>query len=338
MSVGTTRPPAVDDGLVNPNAVDDRTAMGLPPSFVERVDQAALRRRTRELASAAPPELALVVESAEADVVTRLAAGRLLALLGDPRIDVDDPAMIDIPAARVRLGLPADRVDAVADGWRHVGVRREWIAKESPQYEAEVAAFRIARHPVTHQEYREFLLDVPSARPPSSWGFGVYPAHWANHPVWTVGARDADAYAAWLSARTGRRFRLPTEAEWEYAASGGDGRAYPWGEDTRTDCVNTVESGPLSTTPVGMYPAGRSPFGVADMGGNVEEYVADDYHPYPGGSAIDDDLATESRTPYRVARGGSFTRYVDLARCRRRHGRYHRDLYVMGFRLAESIP
>jgi formylglycine-generating enzyme required for sulfatase activity len=83
-----------------------------------------------------------------------------------------------------------------------------------------------------------------------------------------------------------------------------------------------------------MYPAGRSPFGAADMGGNVEEYVADDYRPYPGGETVEDDLG--GRVPYRVARGGGFTRFADLARCRRRHGWYHRDMYAMGFRLAES--
>ncbi|MEU4173294.1 SUMF1/EgtB/PvdO family nonheme iron enzyme [Streptomyces sp. NPDC026665] len=338
MSAATSAgPPKPTMTAANPNTVDDRTAMGLPQSFVDRVDQEDLRHRSRQLASTTPSDLARLVEDPDVDAVTRLAVGHLLALIGDPRIDVDNPAMVDVPAARVRLGLAAESVDAVADQWRHVGVMREWIVKESPDYEADVAAFRIGRYPVTHQEYRAFLLDVPKVRPPSSWTFGTYPAHLANHPVWTISPQDADSYAAWLAARTGRCFRLPSEAEWEYAASGGDGRVYPWGEENGPDRANTVEYGPLSTTPVGIYPAGRSPFGADDMGGNVEEYVANDYRPYPGGSQIDDDLYTESRATYRIARGGSFTRYSDLARCRRRHGWYRRDLYVMGFRLAESI-
>ncbi|MBF3728094.1 SUMF1/EgtB/PvdO family nonheme iron enzyme, partial [Burkholderia pseudomallei] len=65
------------------------------------------------------------------------------------------------------------------------------------------------------------------------------------------------------------------------------------------------------------------------------EYVADDYRPYPGGEAIADDLAV-TQGGYRIARGGSFTRFGDLARCARRHGRYQRDIYAMGFRLVES--
>jgi formylglycine-generating enzyme required for sulfatase activity len=71
------------------------------------------------------------------------------------------------------------------------------------------------------------------------------------------------------------------------------------------------------------------------MAGNVEEYVADDYKPYPGSTAPQDDLVLANGN-YRVARGGSFTRFYDLARCKRRHGHYPKDIYVMGFRLAVS--
>ncbi|WP_269766951.1 formylglycine-generating enzyme family protein [Burkholderia ubonensis] len=64
----------------------------------------------------------------------------------------------------------------------------------------------------------------------SSRQLSSYPSHLANHPVWTVPPEAADAYVAWLARRTGRRFRLPLEAEWEYAASNGDGREFPWGD------------------------------------------------------------------------------------------------------------
>jgi formylglycine-generating enzyme required for sulfatase activity len=164
----------------------------------------------------------------------------------------------------------------------------------------------------------------------------VYPHHLANHPVWTVPPEAADAYAQWLSQRTGRSFRLPSESEWEYAATGGDSREFPWGDEFRPDLANTIEQGPLSTTPVGIYPLGRSPFGCDDMAGNVEEYVADEYRPYPGGANVDDELSSEAAV-YRIARGGSYTRYGDLARCRRRHGWYDKPIYPMGFRLAETL-
>ncbi|MCC4318069.1 formylglycine-generating enzyme family protein [Streptomyces malaysiensis] len=321
--------------VVNPNDLSDRAAMGLPDSFVDRTDHAGLAARTRRLACESPTTLVRLVQDPARNPTTRLAAGRLLGLFGDPRIDTFDPAMVDVPAARVWLGLDSADVDAVVRKWGHVGVVRDWIEKETPRYEADIGAFRIARYPVTNQEYRDFLGENPDASLPTSWTFGVYPAHLSNHPVWTVAPRDADAYAAWLARRTGRAFRLPTEAEWEYAASGGDGRDHPWGDAPNEDHANTVETGPLSTTPVGMYPAGRGPFGADDMAGNVEEYVADDYRPYPGGRSIDDDLGSGVDT-YRVSRGGSHTRYDDLARCTRRHGYHHRLIYAMGFRLAET--
>ncbi len=107
------------------------------------------------------------------------------------------------------------------------------------------------------------------------------------------------------------------------------------GEEFQPEAANTVEAGPLTTTPIGIYPEGRGPFGLSDMAGNVEEYVADVYRPYPAGVPITDDLR-RTQGDYRIARGGSFARYGDLARCRRRHGWYDKQIYAIGFRLAET--
>lgn len=317
----------------SPNDMTDRGAMGLPECFVGRdaADEAALA----ELATYAPGELADLVGCASEPLGRRLAAGALLGLLGDPRIDPDDPVMVDVPGGTSTIGLDVMQVTGVVQAWRHVGVRHDWIAKECPRHDVSIGAFRLMRYPVTNLEYRGFLRATGLPELPSSWPFGVYPSHAANHPVWTVTASAADAYARWLGARTGRSFRLPTEAEWEYAASGGDGRAYPWGPSFDAERANTVERGPLTTTPVGAYPTGRSPFGLDDMAGNVEEYVADDYAPYPGADGVLDDLA-RSRGRYRVARGGSFARYGDLARCSRRHGAFDKPIYAVGLRLAEA--
>lgn len=320
---------------VNPNELGDRAAMGLPPSFVARTDGPASAEAHRRLAGREPEALVAVVEDVRRPFTERCAAGTLLGLVGDPRITPLAPAMVDVPAGTVRLGLAPARVEEVTAAWRHVGVRPEWIRKETPEHERDVGAFRIGRYPVTNTEYRAFLEDTGEEWLPTSWQFGVYPVHLANHPVWTVPPEAADAYARWLADRTGRAFRLPTEAEWEYAASGGDGREYPWGDAFRPELANTVEAGPLRTTPVGVYPGGRAPFGCDDMAGNVEEYVADAYRPYPGGVRVDDDLLQDEK-PYRIARGGSFTRYGDLTRCRRRHGWYRKPIYAMGFRIAET--
>jgi len=117
---------------------------------------------------------------------------------------------------------------------------------------------------------------------------------------------------------------------------GGDkGFEFPWGEEYNPNHANTIEEGILSTTPIGMYPLGDSPFGVMDMAGNVEEYTSSDYRAYADGETIADDLLT-SEGSYRIARGGSFTRFSDLARTRRRHGWYKKEIYIMGFRLAEG--
>jgi toxoflavin biosynthesis protein ToxD len=319
----------------NPNQLPPRVAMGLPATLEDRLGADVLARHS-DLLNCSAEDLVTTLESRIETMDRRFAAGTVLAFIGDPRIRPLEPPMIVQPSGRATLGLAAGQAEAVAARWRHVGVLTEWIEKECPQYVAEIEPFALGRFPVTHLEFRAFLEDTDSLWLPTAWTLGTYPAHLANHPVWTVPPEAADAYAAWLSQRTGRRFRLPTEAEWEYAASLDDGREFPWGGDFEPQRANTVECGPLSTTPVGMYPLGRTATGLDDMAGNVEEYTADLYRAYPGGEHIRDDLQM-AQGDYRVARGGSFTRYGDLARCRRRHGWFQSPIYAMGFRLAESL-
>lgn len=297
----------------------------------------ATRAAQRALGGPGPDELVSIVESTTEPIERRHAAGLRLALVGDPRVDPLAPVMVEVPAATTSIGLPADEVARVIREWGSLGVLAEWIDKEVPRHEVTLPAYRIGRYPVTNEQYLAFVLDRPEAERPSSWSHGCFPLGRANQPVYTLSPEGADEYAAWLAERTGRRFRLPTEAEWEHAATGGDGREYPWGDEWDPARANTAEAGPLTTTPVGMYAAGASPFGVLDLAGNVEEYVADLYRPYPGARVIADDLIATYGDDYRVARGGSFARHGDLARCARRHGWYHSAHYAMGFRLAEQL-
>jgi len=297
----------------------------------------ALRSELRRVAPLGAPALLDLLADCAEPLARRHAAGLQLALIGDPRVEGDLPDMVDIPAAEVPIGIPPERVDEVTAEWAALGVQRDWIAKEAPRHLARVEAFRIGRYPVTNAEYLRFVLAEPfEAERPTSWAHSIFPLGAANQPVYTVTPDGADAYARWLSAVTGRTFRLPTEAEWEYAATGGDGRQYPWGEEWSPQRANTAEAGPLTATPVGIYGEGLSPFGVADMAGNVEEYVADAYRPYPGAARIHDDLIDVHGDVYRIARGGSYARHGDLARCARRHGWYPSDHFAMGFRLAET--
>lgn len=315
----------------------DRERLGLPDYFVNDRFAADIAKATDEARLLSRDQLISLISNPSASLAMRYAAGNMLALIGDSRIITLQPAMIAIPGGTVSIGLDESQVTQVLDRFDKLGLDESWIRKECPRHEVSLAAFRIAKYPVTNQEYREFLLATRYPELPDSWSFRRFPAERANHPVYTLSAAACDAYAAWLSGATGRKFRLPSEAEWEFAAAGPEGHEFPWGETFDPSFANTCESGIFSTTPVGIFPEGASAFGVLDMAGNVEEYVSDLYRPYPNGQNIADHLS-QIHGDYRVARGGSFARFRDLARNARRHGHNPKSsTYAMGFRLAESL-
>ncbi|WP_327250445.1 formylglycine-generating enzyme family protein [Streptomyces sp. NBC_01244] len=314
--------------------------MANSPHFQE---QAALAQRgdvrpsasmARQLLGTSTEQLTALLADRRAPLPQRLAAGGILALTGDPRMTTT-PATCFVPGGRTEIGLPPEAVADVVATWAHVGVEQSWIDKETPAHTVHLDDFWIGTYPVTNGEYRDFLDDTGHPGRPTTWYLGAYPYDRSNHPVAGIEPEDADAYTNWLSRRSGHPWRLPTEAEWEHAAKGDDGRPFPWGEAFDPEAANTRETGVHTTTPVGAFPAGRSPYGVHDMGGNVEEYVADLYLPYPGGPYVEDHLV-ETMGAYRVARGGSFARYGDLTRTRRRHGAFPGPLYPVGFRIATS--
>jgi toxoflavin biosynthesis protein ToxD len=315
----------------------DRERLGLPDHYVEgRLDQAIARAYQNHL-GLQRYELLAHMESANNTLAERIACGQLLALLGDPRIEVDRPQMVLIPAAQARVGLKPEDVDRVLQNFEGLGLNPTWIEKECPQHTVHLRPYKLAKYPVTNAEYKTFLLETGFAELPTSWDFRRYPQERSNHPVYTVSPHAADAYAAWLAKRTGRAFRLPTEAEWEWAAAGPALREFPWGAQFDADKCNTAETGLFTSTPVGVFTDGTSAFGISDMAGNVEEYVSDPYRAYPGGTFVQDHLV-DIHGEYRVARGGSFARFRDLARTKRRHGHNPKSAtYAMGFRLAETI-
>lgn len=318
-------------------SMSDRERLGLPDHYQPGPLDAAIEQATRDIYGSPAAALQHCLLDNDSPLANRIAAGNVLALLGDGRISVLDPAMCDIPGGEVMIGLAPAQLADVMRNFAGLGLDQSWIAKECPRHCVVLRPFRLARYPVTNQEYRAFLQATGYPELPSSWHFRRYPHERSNHPVYNVSPQAADAYAAWLSATTGRAFRLPTEAEWEWAASGPDGLEFPWGNVFDAHRANTAETGLFRSSSVGTFRAGDSPFGVADMAGNVEEYVADHYAAYPGGDYVADHLV-EIHGQYRVARGGSFARFRDLARTRRRHGHNPRSAtYAMGFRLAETI-
>ncbi|UAL29954.1 formylglycine-generating enzyme family protein [Nocardioides rotundus] len=264
----------------------------------------------------------------------RIVAGSLVALFGDERAPAI-PTLCRVPGGTVLRGTPVEAVDQVVAEWRHVGVERSWILKEAPQSRVDVSDFWLGTYPVTNAQYAQFLFHSESSTErPSSWLLGAYPWDRSNHPVAGVRWEDAQAYCSWLSEQVeGFRFRLPTEAEWEYAARGADRREYPWGDDFDPAATNTREFGLNTTSPIGSFPRGRSWCGAWDLAGNVEEFTSSLYAPYERGEVVDDDL-TQILGRYPITRGGSFSRFGDLARCARRHGPHPGKLYPCGFRVA----
>ncbi len=227
---------------------------------------------------------------------------------------------------------------------------------ESPLHQVHVAAFRIGRFPVMHREYGEFLRRVQAAEPPRDvgWFLREPTADRLDHPVTGVSWHDALAYCAWLSSATSRRYRLPTEAEWEKAAgwdaATGQKRRYPWGDEFALERCNVLESGIGATTPCEHYGgAGASPWGCLDMIGNVQEWTSTAWgrrreqpdYPYPYRSddgREDPDAGPADARVLRVHRGGSYRDPMAGVRCTAR-GASPPDSHLAwrGFRVVMDI-
>lgn len=318
--------------------MSEQALLGLPDYFSSSRFADVIPALYDRLRLKSKHECLAMAEDKNVPLPERLVAANILALTGDPRISTLNPAMIFVRGGRAWIGLEEDKVDAVLAQYSNLGLDKKWILKECPRHSVSLRDFNIGKYPVTNQEYRDFLVDTCYTELPTSWTFRQFPAEKANHPVYTITAKAAEAYATWLSEKTNRKFRLPSEAEWEYAAAGTDGLEFPWGDVFEPDYANTAETGLFSTTPVGIFVEGNSATGIADLAGNVEEYVRDAYAAYPGGIFVSDHLVDMNGEEYRVARGGSFARFRDLARTRRRHGHNPAShTYAMGFRLIEEI-
>jgi serine/threonine-protein kinase len=212
---------------------------------------------------------------------------------------------------------------------------------EHPQHTVRLNDFWIDRTEVTNRQYEQ-CVQAGACR--ASTCAGRSELDGANHPVVCVDWEQARAYCAWVGAR------LPTEAEWEKAARGTDGRTYPWGNTFDGSQLNfcdkncefdwkdaASDDGYARTAPVGSYPAGASPYGALDMAGNVWEWVADWY------AADYYSRSTERNPPgpdsgqYRVLRGGSWWDDRDRVRSALRAGHDPSDgHYDYGLRCSAS--
>jgi len=208
---------------------------------------------------------------------------------------------IEIPAGSTRLGGP------------HPG--------EGPAVELHVPAFAIDRCMVSNRDYARFIAEGGYRRPELWWPEGFEwlategierPSYWENErfnapdqPVTGVSFHEAVAYAAWAGGR------LPTEAEWERAARGGDGRTYPWGEEApdaeRAHFAPGFVVEHFSTIPVDALPQGDSPWGCRQMSGNLFEWCVDFFHLDTPGRRGPETLVERRPSGRRMLKGGGWT-------------------------------
>jgi formylglycine-generating enzyme required for sulfatase activity len=193
--------------------------------------------------------------------------------------------MVYVPPGRFLMGSkPTDGVVGL-----EIGV------DELPQHRVKLPAFYIDQYEVTVGQFRAFV-EATGRPPPRIWTDPNYAPPSDDHPVVDVRWADADAYCGWAGKR------LPTEAEWEKAARGDDGRLWPWGAGWEAGAAN-VQGDPRNwTAPVGSYPLDKSAFGVYDMAGNAMEWTSSWYEAYPG-SALQ---RTAFGQRYKVLKGGSW--------------------------------
>lgn len=249
------------------------------------------------------------------------------------------PDMVLIPAGEFIMG--SDEVDK-DELSKEYGFSKPLYLDEHPRRKVYLDAFYIDKYEVTYAQYREFVIDqnywIPGIWRRNGYlltremlqlanmdilrrladeayrlegniftmdkdtlldAIEARRRAWDRLPITEVRWQDAANYCAWAGKR------LPTEAEWEKAARGPSGLEYPWGNEWRTDTANIGGLGPdgePGVMPVGSFPEGSSPYGVHDLAGNVMEWVADWYQPYPGNDYRSKDFGEK----FKVVRGGGW--------------------------------
>jgi len=266
----------------------------------------------------------------------RVVAGERLGNISDPRFrgQILLPAFVKIPSGSFNMGSQPQNLYA--------------LESEIPQRDMETGEFYVSIYPVTNAQYQRFLSENPNIPSPHSHLYPVLdwdqklrvcrPAR-GNRPVTFVSREDANQYCRWLTdylksdqslpyeirdhIRNGWVVRLPTEAEWERVARGSQGTEWPWGNKYLPHLANSEEEGLEGTTPVGIFPSGKSNFGVYDLAGNVFEWTQD-----LNGSA---DLS--------VLKGGAWNYDYIHTRCahRFRVSTDNRTAYI-GFRIVIGLP
>jgi formylglycine-generating enzyme required for sulfatase activity len=203
---------------------------------------------------------------------------------------------------------------------------------EKPLHEIDLDGYWIGKYEVTFAQYERYCNEA-KIEIPDDIGWGR-----ENRPVICVSWDDAAAYCQWLSQKTGLKFKLPTEAQWEKAARGSDQHKYPWGSREPDKDLANFSSNIGSTTPVDSYPAGASTYGLLDMAGNVWEWCSDWYEADYYKNSPPKNPAGPNSGSYRVVRGGRCSSLARSLRCAYRSSDGPSDRsFLLGFRLRQDI-
>ncbi|MGD2086029.1 MAG: SUMF1/EgtB/PvdO family nonheme iron enzyme [Candidatus Aminicenantes bacterium] len=276
-----------------------------------------------------------MIQLTESDVALedRFQAGELLGSLGDTRFSEDN--MVLVPAGEFIRGS-------------------EKYKNAKPVKRIYLDDFKIGVFPVTNQEFRRFVdydgYNREEYWTKEGWQWRIeekvtepallYDREWngPNFPVVGISWYEADTYVKWLSDVTKKTYRLPTEAEWEKAARGTEGKIYSWGNTYDKNLCNSRESNLARTSPVGIFPKGKSNYGCHDMIGNIWEWCTDWYREKYYHSSPNKNPTGPKTGSRRVFRGGSWLDFAMDCACAIRF----RDLpgfrrSFLGFRLARSV-
>jgi toxoflavin biosynthesis protein ToxD len=265
------------------------------------------------------------------------------------------PPLCPVPAGPFLMGT-----DPRQESKRDLKQLKRVFSWSQPQHWVMLPTFHIACYPVTVAEFACFVVGHQLAKNDDGYDLEQQWLDWdtqlawelelswrdqlatPDHPVDNVNWHDAMGYAAWLARLTGQPWRLATEAEWEKAARWdpheGASHRYPWGDAFDPTKANTMEGGVGTTTPVGSYPTGASPYGAQDMAGNAQEWTRSLWRAYPY-RAEDGREDVAQREKPRVIRGGSWSNWATRARADRRAIGAPEERYGgLGFRLVCGDP
>ncbi|WP_020504399.1 formylglycine-generating enzyme family protein, partial [Lamprocystis purpurea] len=311
-------------GQTQPNALFEREiAVGEREVAVRAAGYTAAAQRLR-LRTSQWADAAFRLTPIETVSAGKLTKPTLIA----PRFDFEPP-MIALPGGQLQMGSPEDESERGSD--------------EGPRHPVRLAPFAIGQTEVTFAQYDAFC-SATRRQPPGDNGWGR-----GQRPVINVSWEDAVAYAAWLSKEAGKHYRLPTEAEWEYAARAGTTPPFWTGRCITTDQANYNGNSDYSgcgantgvyrgqTVPVGSLPA--NPWGLYEVHGNVWEWVQDRYHDSYQRAPADGSAWEAGDRSARVLRGGSWfysPRFLRSASRDRGDAGYRH--YDLGFRLASDTP